>query len=368
MSKKRYKNSAKTTYKYVSKYDKPTPVVAEIIEDVEDNTVERYRELFTKEQAELLKELPVTLEEYFDKEDIFVTDAFILAQGNIPICLVAHMDTVHMTKPTKWQIRYNKEYHSYSSPLGIGADDRAGIIAILEILKKGHRPHVIFTTDEEIGGLGADAFTQVFEDFPFDLKYFIQIDRRGTGQAVFYDCDNDLFELYINEFGFGTEIGSFTDIATFMEIYDIAGVNLSAGYVSEHTKVETLYVDALDYTIHGIERMLLDEENATFFTADISPYSYSSLYGGGWNNHNYNTDYGKDSSKADPYYDSRYGNYPIKKLGEEEEEEPINDVYKYASLFGLDTMICKMCGEEFETDLNSMYSTCPGCHVTQTTE
>ena len=35
------------------------------------------------------------------------------------------------------------------SPDGLGADDRAGVFMIMNIVKAGFRPHVIFTTDEE---------------------------------------------------------------------------------------------------------------------------------------------------------------------------------------------------------------------------
>ena len=271
----------------------PEPVV------IPDNTVEKYRWLFTKEQDELVDLLPKMLEKYYKVDDIFAIPDFILVEGTIPICLVAHMDTVHMIKPTEAQLIYSPTGHSYSSPLGIGADDRAGIIAILEILEKGYRPHILFTTDEEIGGLGADMFISIFPDkFPFELKYFIQIDRKGIGQAVFYDCDNDLFELYMNDFGFLTHQGSFTDIATFMTEYDVAGANLSAGYFDEHTKVETLYVAGLDYTINGIERMLKDVANAEFYTADVKDW-YSNYGSGVYSNFNYNNDY--YGRKDDPY-------------------------------------------------------------------
>lgn len=352
----------------------PIPVV------IPDNTVEKYRWLFSKEQHELVDILPKMMEKYYDIDAIFAIDDFILVEGTIPICLVAHMDTVHMIKPTDAQLVYNPSGHSYSSPLGIGADDRAGIIAILEILEKGHRPHVLFTTDEEIGGLGADMFIHLFpKKFPFDLKYFIQIDRRGSAQAVFYDCENDLFELYINDFGFMTHMGSFTDIATFMTEYDIAGVNLSAGYTHEHTKVETLYVDGLDFTIKGIDRMLKDEENADHYTADVKDWysGGSGVYNGGWTsgiNYDYLTDpYHKGTNKHKPKWgDSVFGiEEEEESLSDDFHHEPINDLYgnkEYAALYGVETMICKLCGTEFQINSQSMYSRCTSCNVTQITE
>jgi len=349
------KSKAKKIY-YEMKETKPVFVAPEV--DIPENIVENYRWLFTKTQAELLDILPKMMEKYYSEEKIIAIPDFILVEGTIPICLVAHMDTVHITKPTETQLVYNILGHSYSSPFGIGADDRAGIIAILEILKKGFRPHIIFTTDEEIGGLGADMFTNVFPKFPFDLKYFIQIDRKGNGEAVFYDCDNGLFELYINDAGFHTEIGSFTDIATFMQFYDIAGVTISAGYLDEHTKTETLYVGALEYTIAGVIRLLEDAPNAEYFDAQISYESYV------YSNWNYN--YGTYSQKKETDSPSKIG-YGIWDDEAEEgfENEPINDIYKQSSLYGLSTVVCTLCGEEFEADLESFFIKCPHCNAIQ---
>lgn len=58
------------------------------------------------------------------------------------------------------------------SPQGLGADDRAGIFAIIQIIKSGLRPHIILTTDEEVGGVGADLLSKNGNPFA-DLRYII---------------------------------------------------------------------------------------------------------------------------------------------------------------------------------------------------
>ena len=49
---------------------------------------------------------------------------------------------------------------------------------------------------------------------PFaDMKYIIQLDRRGTSDCVFYNCANEAFIEYVEKFGFIENFGSFSDIS-----------------------------------------------------------------------------------------------------------------------------------------------------------
>ena len=50
---------------------------------------------------------------------------------------------------------------------GYTLDDRAGVYAIIQIIEAGYKPHVIFTTDEEIGALGAQKLIEDFPECPF---------------------------------------------------------------------------------------------------------------------------------------------------------------------------------------------------------
>ena len=97
------------------------------------------------------------------------------------------MDTVF--KHPAREVFYDRQQNVIWSPDGLGADDRAGVFAIIQIIKKGLRPHIIFTTDEESGAWGATALSK--EQCPFeDLRYVIELDRRGSNDCVFYDCEN----------------------------------------------------------------------------------------------------------------------------------------------------------------------------------
>ena len=96
---------------------------------------------------------------------VIATKQYILAEGELPVCLVAHLDTVEKKPPT--DIYFDKEQGVMWSPQLLGADDRAGVYAIIQIIEAGYKPHVIFTTDEEIGALGAQKLIEDFPECPF---------------------------------------------------------------------------------------------------------------------------------------------------------------------------------------------------------
>lgn len=201
------------------------------------------------------------------------TKDYLYAKGDIPIMLVAHLDTVHSV-PEKVYVD-TKEKVMWS-PTGIGGDDRCGVYAVLKILSK-YRPYVLFTQDEEIGCLGAKEFIKDIKE-P-DLKYIIELDRRGSNDCVFYDCGNEEFQEYIKGFGFEKAFGSFTDIRAISSEWDIASVNLSIGYQNEHTTSEIInFMDVIS-TIKKVCLMLEDEKNAKKYDLQKQTQTYRYYYG-----------------------------------------------------------------------------------------
>ena len=209
-------------------------------------------------------------------KQVVETKDYIYAVGNIPIALVAHMDTVFKVQPQNDEIFYDKEKGVIWSSAGLGADDRAGIFAIVQILYSQLRPSIILTTGEEKGGIGAEAFISDFKEPIQPLKYIIELDRRGADDCVFYNCDNDLFIDYVETFGFELNWGSFTDISVICPKWGVAGVNLSVGYQDEHSVVERLYVRHLKKTISRVTNMLKLHESCQFFK--YIPCKYDNLW------------------------------------------------------------------------------------------
>ena len=160
------------------------------------------------------KKLFSYLKKQFHKNTVSVKGKYILVKGTAPIMLVAHLDTVHMN-PVKI-ICKNRDGSVWMSPEGIGGDDRCGVYGILKVYESAKvKPWLLFTCDEEIGCVGAGVFADDLARrnyLPKDLKKIkciIEIDRRGSNDAVFYGCDNTDFEAYVNSKGFKTAIGSF---------------------------------------------------------------------------------------------------------------------------------------------------------------
>ncbi len=260
------------------------------------------------------------------------TPAYVLAEGDIPVALVAHADTVFKNPPKTFF--YDQKQTVLWSPDGMGADDRAGIYAIMEIIKRTNlRPHVIITTGEEIGCAGASKLVGHYYKFPYELKYMIQLDRRGVKDCVFYDCDNEQFEKFVEGFGFVTDWGSLSDISVLAPAWGVAAVNLSVGYYNEHSNTELLCFEILHNTIEKVKRMLAyTKEHPEMETWKYIPViSYNCQ----WFNHNSNSNFS-------------YGCNHCGDIVPEEEKIPV----KYEALDGRTQNLCMNCFAEISHKIN----------------
>ena len=293
-----------------------------------------------------------TMEAYLRAKYINVTstEKYIVAIGDIPIALVAHMDTVF--KFPIDNMYYDQEKGVLWSPEGLGADDRAGIFAIIQVLKTGLRPSVILTTDEETGAKGASALASQPCPIP-NLKYMIQLDRRGTNDCVFYDCYNPTFIEYVETFGFVERWGSFSDISVLMPAWKICGVNLSVGYEDEHSVSEVLFIKPLFDTIKKVCTMLSVE--------DIPTFEYKELTANQWY-------YQWAKNSADGYADEFYGVHcgGCKQLFLEYETFPVKSGENSTKFYCPDCTAtkvhwCAVCGEAYEKETSSYTNLCADC-------
>ena len=251
-------------------------------------------DVLTKTQSEMQEWLPEVLADY--GYQIKVTDYMIQAissEENQP-CLVAHLDTIN----TK---RKNYSYGSYysngstlstvtstekdrtpevqdilvteryillspeckSSIQCLGADDRVGVKTILDILEMGLRPHILFTTDEEVGCVGSRKAVE--ENALEGLKMasmLIQIDRgvheRSWHEMVTYDFDPESHKEIFDELRktYTMATGSYTDVAVLGPHLDKPIVNVSASYRHEHTTDEFINLDAYKYNTQGLIKFI----------------------------------------------------------------------------------------------------------------
>ncbi|MCD8500427.1 MAG: M20/M25/M40 family metallo-hydrolase [Bacillaceae bacterium] len=172
------------------------------------------------------------------------------------VLLNAHLDTVYELEEERMVI---KNGTVWSSSKGIlGADDRAGVAVVLHLVE--HLEHssfsgkvkVIFTVEEECGLIGAKS---VDDYFLWGTDAAIVVDRRGNGDIVtscgsfLPFCHQDygtFFEKVAEEEGLSgwrTIMGGSSDTRIWAG-HEIQSVNLSVGYMNEHTSEETLDVAA----------------------------------------------------------------------------------------------------------------------------
>lgn len=207
------------------------------------------------------------------RKDVVDENGFLYAKGDVPVLLIAHLDTVHkcLSPPICW----SKDGRFIMSPNGIGGDDRCGVYMILQIIKELNC-HVLFCEQEEVGCVGAKLFCKS-EIIP-DVNYIIEFDRKDDNDAVYYDCSNTQFEEFITSVGFKTQWGSCSDISHIAPYIGVAAVNLSSGYFNPHSLHE--FIDMF-YVEQNIERAkeLIRTDSKTRYAYEKKKYGgYQSTY------------------------------------------------------------------------------------------
>ena len=186
--------------------------------------------------------------------------SYIIYEGTLPIALVAHMDTVpeHGGHIPQYVMRIHEWVTNVQPDKALGADDRAGICLIKQIVAEGYKPWIIFLDDEEVGMHGADLCAL---NSPPPINMMIEIDRRGDKEVVFYGYDTSHkngkeFEKIFNSRGFDTEWGTCSDISVLAPKWNIAAANISAGFQSEHTSSEIFNICWWNNSLNLIRRIL----------------------------------------------------------------------------------------------------------------
>ena len=197
---------------------------------------------------------------HYDWKNVIINDKYLLFEGDIPVVVIAHADTVYEDNKERLMLLYDQEKGLMGSLSGLGFDDKAGCAMIIKLVANGLQPHILITTGEESCCTGTHKFIEDYPIFPIkNVRYFLQIDRRGENDFVTYMCDNWEFDEYVEEFGFFYAHGSYTDISFLMQRYGIAGCNVSCGYYNEHTMEEFLNVTYWLDTYDKVCEMLKDE-------------------------------------------------------------------------------------------------------------
>lgn len=246
-------------------------------EKTKERKIKKFKNLCNIEQSELKKKLKnILLSSGYEK--VVNEDGFLYAKGELPVLLVAHMDTVHKRLPEIIFTEHRGDKTVLSSPYGIGGDDRCGVFMILEIIKD-LKCSVVFTEDEESGGIGAGKFVKTDYINDINVNYVIEFDRANANDAVFYYCDNEDFERFITEEYYETDTGSYSDICDIAPALGVAAVNLSCGYYRAHTVSEYVVFEEMMRSIEQAKKLIQKDVEEPFeyveMVFDTKGYGYS---------------------------------------------------------------------------------------------
>lgn len=280
------------------------------------NKMKTFKELLTLTQNELGDNLYDWLvNDYgYDVIDYGYVIQGISEQPNAPV-LVAHLDTINTHRnanETTYSARLSTEAPQGAPELGdiifyndiimlhpmanpklacLGADDRCGVKAILDILDMGFRPHILFTTDEEVGCQGSKRAVEekLLEEFS-EASMLIQVDRgvhEGYwNEMVFYNYDHESIPNIYEELSkyYKLATGSYTDVATLGPYLNKPIVNLSASYMNEHKRTEFISMASYEKNLEGLYQFLvwLESQDTSSWKYTAKPIPKVTTYANGY--------------------------------------------------------------------------------------
>lgn len=174
----------------------------------------------------------------------------------------------------------------------LGADDKAGVVILLNMIENNIPGLYYFFLGEEVGAIGSKAIVRrnsaKFEKY----KRCIAFDRRAYGSIISKQmgrtcCSDEFVESLSNEFKRNgmkyqdDKTGIFTDSASFMDIIPEC-TNLSVGYFNEHSNNEVqnlTYLIKLAKTVLGInwESLATSRNPVPYRTPKPTRYTKTSL-------------------------------------------------------------------------------------------
>ena len=184
----------------------------------------------------------------------------------------------------------------------LGADDKAGVVIMLNMIENNIPGLYYFFLGEEVGCIGSRkvATKQKTEKIE-GINKVISFDRRGTDSVITFQssqrCCSETFgealskQLNLSDQTFSYKndpTGILTDSVQFIGIYSEC-TNISVGYKNEHTYGE---VQDIDHLTKLAEACLLVDWNSLPVERDPSKTEYKS-YGGGYSGygHGWDDDY-----------------------------------------------------------------------------
>jgi hypothetical protein len=176
----------------------------------------------------------------------------------------SHLDTVEHNTGDNIIIDHVREGKPVIKALNsvLGADDAAGVYAMIKLIDLNIAGRYMFFAGEESGGIGSNFAVDNYAELFFGIDRAIAIDRKGTGDVVTSqyvgECASVELGLALaealsfdNEYKYTPCAGVYTDTANMIELVPEC-INISSGYYGEHNKQECL---DLNYLMRLIDQL-----------------------------------------------------------------------------------------------------------------
>ncbi|HSN94989.1 MAG TPA: M28 family peptidase, partial [Anaerolineaceae bacterium] len=188
------------------------------------------------------------------------------------ILLSAHMDVYTDFSPDAEIVK--RDNCLYRPGNILGADDRAGIALILDVLqflseiRNGYSIKYLFTTSEEHPPHGVESVDPAFFE---NVEFALSLDRKGCRDIVYksgsieyssQEFAEKISQISRNLFGikdaFSPCEGGISDLRFWSDLC-VESVNLSIGYSDEHTPIESLDLCHWNRTYELVLRIIESE-------------------------------------------------------------------------------------------------------------
>jgi len=207
---------------------------------------------------------------------------------NYPM-IVCHTDTVHDIVDGYRVYQQNDILFAFSDSVkrqvGIGGDDKAGILIALQSLVDLESVKVIFFRNEEVGCIGSRYSIDNHSSFYSNCSFILQGDRKGSKDFLITSggtemCSKEFSEAcepYKSLYGFKDGIGISTDVDKLSaKGVGISCVNLSSGYYNAHSDKEYINIVELGNTYSLVYDICINLGDTVFQHEGKSTYTYKS--------------------------------------------------------------------------------------------
>ncbi len=175
---------------------------------------------------------------------------YVRISNDPSVMFTSHVDTFRGTL-TEVVKSFDGQYITTDGRTVLGADDKAGVSAMIMMITHGVSGLYYFFDGEECGLVGSKRIASRFHSQQqfHDIQYCISIDRRNTadirtimgGERTCSDAFAESLRSALNEHGMKYELqesGGRTDSASFVGLIRECS-NVSVGYSDEHSADET---------------------------------------------------------------------------------------------------------------------------------